>query len=241
MRGSAQFWQAARRGESLTFHGGGLALSGEAELAMNWGVVDSSERDGALLRRLVAHLRSRGLPAYLLFSGPVAPALREVALELGLEDADRIPLMLRDARPLATDPSATLAVSRVENEQDLHRFAGIAAEAFEVSPAAVERAFDPLWLRLPDVDVFLGRSGDVPVCGCVTTRTGGWTGVWAVATASAHTRRGYATSLLSAVIERQRAKADLFYLNAMPLGAGVYKRLGFRAIDEADEWDVTSS
>jgi hypothetical protein len=59
------------------------------------------------------------------------------------------------------------------------------ADAFEVAPAAVERAFDPLWLRLPDVDAFPGRDGERPVCGCVTTRTGGWTGIWAAATAPA--------------------------------------------------------
>ena len=74
LRGSTQFWRAAPRGGSLTFQGGGLALSGEAELGMNWGVVDSSERDGVLLRQLIADLGSRRLPAYLLLSSAVAPA-----------------------------------------------------------------------------------------------------------------------------------------------------------------------
>jgi hypothetical protein len=240
LQGSTQFWRAAPRGGSLTMQRAGLALSGEVELAMNWGVVDFSETASVMLGDLVAALRLRRLPAYLLFTSAVAPALKEVALQLGLEAAGQAPLMVRSASPAAA-PSPALTVSHVHDEDELRLFARIAADAFEVAPAAVERAFDPLWLRLPDVDVFLGRDGERPVCGCVTTRTGGWTGIWAAATTPAERRRGYCTSLLSTVIERYRSTSDRFYLNATQLGEGIYRRLGFTVIDMADEWDVIVS
>lgn len=236
LQGSTQFWRAAPLGRCLTRQHAGLALSGEPELVMNWGMVDKCESSPLLLRELVATLREANLSAYLFFTSAAAPGLAETALELGLLSAGGSPLMARDAGPLPP-PDQSIKVSVVRDESQLRLLSTIAAAAFGVAPAATKRAFAPMWLDLPDVDVFLGLDDGLPVSGCVTTRSGNWTGIWAMSTPPQRRRRGYCSALLSAVVEHHRPTTELFYLNATPMSEGIYRRLGFVTVDEAEEWD----
>jgi hypothetical protein len=106
------------------------------------------------------------------------------------------------------------------------------AEAYAVygTPEASTQAFFDRMesLRGPTVRAFLGRVAGRPVSGAMLYLSHGIGGVGWVGTRPSAFGRGYGIALTWRVVEEGLGRGvELFNLQASPMGAPVYRRMGF--------------
>ena len=87
--------------------------------------------------------------------------------------------------------------------------------------------------RVAEARWYVGRLDGRIVSSALGITTGEATGIFNVATLPEHRRRGYgAASTVRAALDGFADGAELAYLHSSPGGHGVYRRLGFRDVDE---------
>ena len=80
---------------------------------------------------------------------------------------------------------------------------------------------------------YVGRVGDSIVSTAVGITVDGATGVFNVATPPEHRGRGYGAALTSRVVRDGFAAGSRFaFLESSEIGYGVYRRLGFREVEQ---------
>jgi hypothetical protein len=129
-------------------------------------------------------------------------------------------------------PPAELDVRPVETDRDRAAYAEVMAEAYAVygTPEASTQAFFDRMesLRGPTVRAFLGRVAGRPVSGAMLYLSHGIGGVGWVGTRPSAFGRGYGIALTWRVVEEGLGRGvELFNLQASPMGAPVYRRMGF--------------
>jgi GNAT superfamily N-acetyltransferase len=213
-----------------------LALSGEPVADLNFVAIGAGPDPAARLREYGALVHVRHLPVVVMLSAAVADALAPVARDLGLTHAGGMPLMTHDGQGMA-QMERQVTVTRVETDADLKTTNSIMARAFSLPEDAVQRAWGPAMLDAPGFAVFLARQGVAPVSAVATTRHGATVGIWCMATAPEHQRRGAGGALLTQVMAEHHASgARLFYLGATAAGYPLYERLGFRTVEPVTIW-----
>jgi ribosomal protein S18 acetylase RimI-like enzyme len=213
-----------------------LALSGEHVADLNYLVIGAGPEPAARLREFGALVHARQLPMLVMLSAAVADALAPVARDLGLTHAGSVPLMTHDGLGL-TPGDHPLMVRPVEPDADLRTANGIMARAFSLPEDAVQRALGPAVLDAPGLAIFLASTGETPVSAVATLRHGPTVGIWCMATAPEHQRRGAGAGLLRQVMAQHHASgARLFYLVATDAGYPLYERLGFRTVERIAIW-----
>ena len=92
----------------------------------------------------------------------------------------------------------------------------------------------PELLSLPGMTAYVGRTDGEPCTTGFGALAEGHVGVFNIATPPAHRNRGFGTAVTSRVVaDGVRGGAHAAYLQASPMGFGVYERLGFRT---AETW-----
>jgi ribosomal protein S18 acetylase RimI-like enzyme len=182
------------------------------------------------------------------FSWWVGPAdrpddLGDTLRAAGLERAETERAMAADLsriRPPA-DPPAGLRIARVRSAPELADFARLSAANWDPPDAEVVRFYElaaadlldpecPLWL-------YVGYVGRRPVATAELAVGGGVVGLYNIATALAHRRRGFGTAMTVAPLLQARARGyETAILQAAPEGVSLYERVGFRSFGDITEY-----
>jgi len=141
-------------------------------------------------------------------------------------------MVFRPRAGTSVDPPAELRVRPVERERDRAAYADVMAEAYAVygTPEESTQAFFARMeaLRGPTVQAYLGWVDDRAVSGAALYLSHGIGGVGWVGTRPSAFGHGYGAALTWRVIEEGIARGvALFNLQASPMGAPVYRRMGF--------------
>jgi GNAT superfamily N-acetyltransferase len=130
-----------------------------------------------------------------------------------------------------------LEILAVEREADREAYGEVMAEAYAVygTPEESTRAYFERMesMRGPTTQAFLGRVGGRAVAGATLYVSHGIGGVGWVGTRPEAFGRGYGAALTWRVVEEGLARGlPLLNLQASPMGAPVYRRMGFTAPTE---------
>jgi GNAT superfamily N-acetyltransferase len=155
---------------------------------------------------------------------------REASLELGLTEIVRLPgMVLRSGELVAT--SAPIEIGPIEDDE-VDETNELLAGVF----GAPKELFDDFCSALRTIDGaswYVGRDGDRIVSTAVGIARGGTTGIFNVATPPEERGRGYGAAITArAVGDGFAAGSRLAFLQSSELGHGVYRRLGFRDVEE---------
>jgi GNAT superfamily N-acetyltransferase len=162
-------------------------------------------------QELVAHARRRGV-------------------EFDAEPVYRIslhPWAVQAARPAA---SLSIVAAGEDTIDDAVR---CFADAFEADPDALRRELGSNLLTVPSFTLFIGYLSSEPVATAMlaTTRSVHLAGVYSVATRPPHRGRGFGTALTRAALLEARAQGyDTAVLEPSPMGAPMYRRMGFEPL-----------
>ena len=163
----------------------------------------------------------------------------EAALETGgfHEIASTPGMVLRPPAGTGAALPRGLDVRAVDSEDDREAYADVMAEAYAVygSPEASTQAFFERMesVRGPTTQAYLGRVDGRAVSGATLYLSHGIGGVGWVGTLPSAFGRGYGAALTWRVVEEGlRRGVSLLNLQASPMGAPVYRRMGFEAPTE---------
>jgi GNAT superfamily N-acetyltransferase len=160
-----------------------------------------------------------------LESGLAAGGFHRIAATPGM-------VLHAEGRAAAAPPPRELTIRPVDTDRDRAAYAEVMAEAYAVygSPETSTQAFFDRMeaVRGPMVRAFLGWCDARPVSGAMLYLSHGIGGVGWVGTRPTAFGRGYGAALTRSVVdEGVRRGVTTFNLQASPMGAPVYERLGF--------------
>jgi ribosomal protein S18 acetylase RimI-like enzyme len=155
---------------------------------------------------------------------------RRQALELGLTHSERVPGMLMRPGDLA-EATAEIEIELVR-DGDIDATNEMLGACFE----APKELFDELGTaleRIEEASWYVGRVAGEIASTAVGVTLDGATGVFNVATPPEQRGRGYGAALTSRVVRAGfEAGSELAFLQSSEIGHGVYRRLGFRDVEE---------
>ena len=219
-----------------------LGISGGPTADFNMALLDGAPGDEARLVEFVAEVERAAVPAIFMLSGACGGRLGPRAREHGLVEVGSAPLMaLADPPSRPADP--TFAVQHVTDEGSLGVVADLVAASFSLDREWVGRTFcSTALLEEPSFSFFLASRQGEPYSAVTTTADRHVVGIWSMATAPGHQRKGAGRAALLAAIEHHRSLgARAFYLIATPAGKPLYDSLGFVTVDECPLWIAGSS
>jgi ribosomal protein S18 acetylase RimI-like enzyme len=185
--------------------------------------------DMAVLRDLFA---TEGRPFGVTTIDGRTLAVERAAEDLGLREVSVDVAMTLPREDFRATPPQELRIERVP-ATDMAIWVEVAAAGFEQPPTSFEATLSPGWLAVLDeawLGSVIGWVDDVPVSTASFMTHEGSGVLFAVATPPEHRGKGYATAVTSDAIARGFAAGATFaWLEASPMGLGIYERLGFRA------------
>jgi hypothetical protein len=163
--------------------------------------------------------------------GP-SPGFLFVESHLGLTGDGRLPGMvttLEEFVPAVAPSAPGFEIDWVKDLEALEeaRQVAIAGDGDGVLAAL----YEPVVAAIPGVRIYVGWLEDRPVTTAMGWTANGATGIFQVATAPVHRRRGYGGAVTSrAVLDGFAAGADLAWLQSSRSGERLYRNLGFRQV-----------
>jgi GNAT superfamily N-acetyltransferase len=159
----------------------------------------------------------------------VDEAVVEAGRRAGLSDAGGPPAMgLAAIPPQLPRPPMDLEVTAVDDAVDVDAHCDLLSRAFGMPLEIATRLFNEATVNDPAVAAVLGRVDGEPVSTAMVSVTGRTAGVYNVATAPDHQRKGYGAALTWAAIGAGRQRGgDHAILQASPAGQPVYEMMGF--------------
>jgi len=234
--GLALCYRAAPGYEARLTPHAALILSGEPVADLNYAVIDREPHAEERLREFGHLIQARNTPLYVLLTDAVSTPLAPLAQSLGLQRVGEMPLMTYTPTHMPAQ-SGDYHCERVESEPALQEANRVAASAFSLPVDAVQRAWGPIMLDGPGVDVFLARQHGQAISSVQTTRMGATVGIWAMGTAAGHQQKGAGRALLNHVIGYHAGRgATRFFLCATAAGQPLSERGGFRTRAQAIVW-----
>jgi ribosomal protein S18 acetylase RimI-like enzyme len=193
-----------------------------------WVVADSNAAIGALTGA-IAEVEAAGAQACVQ-TRTGHDRIRQAARALGLTHTERLPGMAMRPGELAPVTS-TLEVGLIRPE-DTDATNAILAASFDAPKELFER-FSAMLAYTEGVSWYVGRVEGEIVSTAVGYTVDGAIGVFNVATPPSHRGCGYGAALTSRVVtDGFSAGSSLAYLQSSDIGHGVYRRLGFRDVEE---------
>ena len=155
---------------------------------------------------------------------------RRAAVALGLTHEERVPAMLvLPGEVIETDAAVEIELIA---ESEIAETNALLAASFE-APVELFSRFSGAVHAMPEARWYVGRSGGAIVSTALGFTCEGSTGVFNVATPSEHRGRGHGAALTARVLrDGFEAGSEFGYLQSSAIGHGVYRRLGFRDVDE---------
>ena len=146
-----------------------------------------------------------------------------------LPSAKPKPVWLGDRPRRAPPPPDGLEITVVSDAAGLEIARDVGARGFEMPREFMNVLAAESMLDDPTVMMVIGSVDDVPVSTALVGVTGKTAGIYNVATPPEHRRRGYGEALTWAAVEEgNRLGCDHSTLQASPMGAPVYRRMGYR-------------
>ena len=185
----------------------------------------------AALDAASAHYRSAGLRWLLKLQPELDRAVVAQAQRRGI-DFDEEPVYALSPRgweAAATQPPAGLSVS-VAGRDTIEDAVRCFAEAFDAERDDVRPVLGPNLLAVPSFTVYIGYLAGEPVATSMlaTTQAVQVAGVYSVATRPANRGRGFGTELTAVAVRAAQAQGyDTVMLEPSPIGAAMYRRMGF--------------
>jgi ribosomal protein S18 acetylase RimI-like enzyme len=216
---------------------GGLTCmaTGSTSPSFNLAITGARMRDPhAALDAAVDRYQQAALPWLLKLRPDVDRALVADARGRGI-DFDEEPvygLTTRSVPGHGPPPNAALEVVTADRNT-IADAVSCFADAFEAEPEVVQRELGPNLLTIPSFTVFIGYLAGEPVATSMlaTTPEVQLAGVYSVATRQAHRGRGFGTAMTWAAVLAARAQGyDTVVLEPSPIGAPMYRRMGFEPI-----------
>jgi ribosomal protein S18 acetylase RimI-like enzyme len=204
------------------------------------GPADASAR----ARESVEYFRAAGRRfSWWVFPSDRPQNLRDALRAAGLRHAETETGMRADlSGPPSDQPgSRELAIARVTTPAQLEAFARVSAAGAAPPDRDVIRFYElaasALLSRDCPLRLYAGSLGGETVCTAELAVGARAAGVYGVATLASHRRRGFASTLLARILHDARGEglAEAF-LQAAPGAASLYRRLGFRAFGEVEEY-----
>ena len=156
---------------------------------------------------------------------------RRAAAELGLTHTETLPGMVMRPDELVTPSVDGLAIDLIAADETTTANAVLAA-SFGAPPELFD-TFSTVFATFAEASWYVGRVGAEIVATALGITMNEVTGVFNVATAPDHRRRGHGAALTARVVRDGFAGgATLAFLQSSRLGHGVYRQLGFRNVEE---------
>jgi hypothetical protein len=165
-----------------------------------------------------------------------------VAKAKGLIEAGTAPLMARSGA-LPDKPAPEFVIKRVTDAREMSNFGDLAASAFAMDRAWVDRTFAAAsLLDAPAMAFYVAYRGEVPISAVCCTGAGSTVGIWTMSTPPDKQRQGAGRAvLLAAMQDHVKRGTETFYLIATAAGKPLYDNLGFKTVDELSIWLVGMS
>jgi GNAT superfamily N-acetyltransferase len=250
---TASLWTAARRdlamffsyidGAEVLFRGNAIiGLTGGPAADFNMALFDEDPDDFAVFDDFVSRVNATRLSAIAMLSGAASRRLGPVAKAKGLIEAGTAPLMAR-SEALPEAPASEFVTKRVTEAWEMSIFGDLAASAFAMDRAWVDRTFAAAsLLDAPALAFHVAYRGDVPMSGVCSSGAGPTVGVWTMSTPPDNQRQGAGRAVLRAAMQdHMKRGAETFYLIATAAGKPLYDDLGFKTVDELSIWLVGES
>jgi GNAT superfamily N-acetyltransferase len=131
----------------------------------------------------------------------------------------------------ASDPTPNQSLSIVvATSASIEDAVQCVAEGFDADPDDVRRELGPNLLTVPSYTVFIGYLDDEPVATSLLAATPSvhLAGIYSVATRPTHRGQGFGSALTAAAVRAAREQGyDTAILEPSPMGAAMYRRIGF--------------
>jgi GNAT superfamily N-acetyltransferase len=189
------------------------------------GPVDDPDQ---LIADATAFMAARGVPWLLWVREGVDDALLDAGRRAGLTDAGGPLAMALPAIPEIPPLPDGLEITVVSDLAGLEVARDLGARGFGMPREFIDVLAAESMLDDPTVVMVTGSVDEVPVSTALVAVTGTTAGIYNVATPPEHRRRGYGEALTwAAVAEGRRIGCDHSALQASPMGAPIYRRMGF--------------
>lgn len=186
------------------------------------------------------HARRRGFTFWVRLhaDGDHEEALTAAGLRIFGEDA---PGMVLERRLQDAPPPPGIEIRRVEDPAGVRDVAAVSAEAYatygmplDVAPAVFAR---PETVLAPHIAAFVAYEGSAPLATAFTLVTHGVAGIFWVGTVPTGRGRGLGEAVTRAATNAGfDMGARIAGLTASPMGAPVYRRMGFVEVTRYREW-----
>jgi len=213
-----------------------LFLTGEGHRAFNSILIGAHPEPARFLEECLTLARERQCPFTAFFAPHVAESLAADALRLGLSPIGQMPLMtLRRTSAFAGTDGRT--IERATDRVLIGKIVALLAREMDLPVDPCLRVFDPATLAVRGMEMFVAARDGTVVSTVTMIQTDGVAGIWAMATASEHRRRGHGRALLTTAIDSCLERGiSRFYLHASEAGRPLYESLGFETVGHYSLW-----
>jgi GNAT superfamily N-acetyltransferase len=201
------------------------------------GAVETQAQLEARLLAARRHFDSRKLQwALWICDGWLTPAIQRklsrICETFGLRLSAEMPGMAAEAIQAPVRKLPELEIRRVETVGTLSDFRAIGSTCFHVPIAWFGEVFDEDVMTRGTFACWVGYRNGVPIATAATVASPDATGVYNVATAPEHRRRGYGEAITRHAIDAALSEGDpgRLVLQSTSLGQRVYVRMGFESI-----------
>ncbi len=199
--------------------------------------VDTQNTFEERLRAAKAHFDSRGLPwSFWICEDWLAHGIRRrlsrTCESFGLRLSAEMPGMVADRTKPPARPLPEMEVRRVEAGTVLNDFRAIGSTCFHVPIAWFSEVFDEGVAARHTFICWVGYRDGTPVATAASIRSNGTLGIYNVATAPEHRRRGYGEAITRYAIDAglREGGPSRLVLQSTSQGHGIYDRMGFRPV-----------
>jgi GNAT superfamily N-acetyltransferase len=184
-------------------------------------------------------LASRELP-YAILARPMAALwVDRLAVDKGLTTVEHEPFMchvrpgdVADSAPGSGPDGFTIDPLDPSDSEQVAAGAHLLAEGFEAPLGLLDPLVAPELLTLRGMTAYIGRVGGRPCATGFGAVGDGHVGVFNIATPQPHRRRGLGRAVTARVIaDGVAAGAHTAYLQASPMGYGLYEQMGFQTVE----------
>jgi ribosomal protein S18 acetylase RimI-like enzyme len=194
-----------------------------------WVVRDTQAAVDALASA-VAEVEAAGAPAWVQTrSGH--ERTQHAAVELGLTRVERVPGMVMLPEDLV-EAHADVEIGLVEDDVDVEEANAVLVRSFGGPPAVFDQ-MGRAARRAREMSWYVARSGGAIVSTGLGFTIDNVTGVFDVATPPELRGRGYGAAVTSQIVrDGFEGGSELAFLQSSELGHGLYRKLGFREVEE---------
>jgi ribosomal protein S18 acetylase RimI-like enzyme len=179
-----------------------------------------------------AEAKELGTPFSIMVREERSPAVEQAAMDLGFQQTVQFPGMAVTPHEFRDSTVPDVEVLRVETADGLAQVLAVAAAGFGIPPELAASICSLEVAALEGLIYYLARADGRDVSTAAGFTIGGGTAIFSVATAPDDRGKGYGGAVTAAAVhDGFKAGAEFAVLQSSPIGESVYRRLGFRDVE----------